>query len=43
MKELKGLKELKVKRGLAPDPKHLSGITRSIGAPKWGIRSRTPL
>ncbi len=23
--------------------KHLSGVTRLIGAPKWGIRSRTPL
>lgn len=23
--------------------KHLSGVTRSIGAPKWGIRSRLPL
>src|SRR3954452_8053551 len=23
--------------------KHLSGVTRRIGAPKWGIRSRTPL
>lgn len=23
--------------------KHLSGVTRWIGAPKWGIRSRTPL
>jgi len=23
--------------------KHLSGVTRHIGAPKWGIRSRMPL
>ena len=23
--------------------KHLSGVTRSIGAPKWGIRSHLPL
>jgi hypothetical protein len=23
--------------------KHLSGVTRWIGAPKWGIRSRTPV
>jgi hypothetical protein len=23
--------------------KHLSGVTRSIGTPKWGVRSHLPL
>ena len=30
-------------QNIADAIRHLSGVTRWIGAPKWGIRSRTPL